>query len=111
MTLPYCLVLCDEIFDHFPLFDKTLRVTYSEIFQNFSNSVGRKNILLNGFFFEEEYEQASVNDNDVISGLQCRLFSSTKLISRRRRRRKEDRPNENNPPIKEPVFISKQNAL
>ena len=43
------LALCEEIFDHFSLFDETLRhielcntvssVTYSEIRQNFSNSV------------------------------------------------------------------------
>ena len=42
-----CRALCDEIFDHFPLFDKTLHhiefaialtVKYSEIHQNFSNS-------------------------------------------------------------------------
>ena len=44
----YCLALCDEIFDHFPLLDETLRhielfakgssVTYCDIRQNLSNS-------------------------------------------------------------------------
>ena len=47
----YCLAVCDEIFDHFPLSDETLRPIelcnavisqkYSEICQNFLNSVGK----------------------------------------------------------------------
>ena len=48
LLLKYCLALWDEIFDHFPLFEETLRgawsfaiassATYSEIRQPFSNS-------------------------------------------------------------------------
>ena len=35
-----CLARCDDIFDHFTLFAIAPSVTYSEICQNFSNSVG-----------------------------------------------------------------------